>query len=391
MVRKRRSDAGKPKKPKAGQSFAEKCPEKAAQWDYERNDDTPYDVGSGSHDRRWFICPECGRNTERIICQFAKTKSVACQYCAGRWFRTGVNDLLTKAPDVAAQLNDGSDPSQIYYLSKDKHEFKCKHGHIVTTQVYLRVRHECKLCANEIIGRKSAETRIKQNGSLLDNRPDIVERYWDYDANAENGIYPDKIGTGYRGNVVLHDDNGHRFVCRITEVIRGRRTKCTDCAMADERKRRRDEAIKKNGSFADNHPELISEINDGTDLTKIATYVRVPVNANDAREFIIDNDINEFIPADEYYGLMWEGMLVAVAGINIINHIVMNYSVLHGYDIIDGMNALCPHVPVLIDDCTPCIHDASSDCMTPMLFPCLKSFDADNVMFDAGSSLWFHR
>lgn len=109
------------------------------------------------------------------------------------------------------------------------------------------------------------------------------------------------------------------------------------------------------------------------------------------REFIIDNDINEFIPADEYYGLMWEGMLVAVAGINIINHIVMNYSVLHGYDIIDGMNALCPHVPVLIDDCTPCIHDASSDCMTPMLFPCLKSFDADNVMFDAGSSLLIHR
>lgn len=31
MVRKRMSDAGKPKKPKAGQSFAEKCPEKAAQ------------------------------------------------------------------------------------------------------------------------------------------------------------------------------------------------------------------------------------------------------------------------------------------------------------------------------------------------------------------------
>ena len=78
--------------------------------------------------------------------------------------------------------------------------------------------------------------------------------------------------TGYRGNVVLHDDNDHRFVCRITEVIRGRRTKCTDCAMADDRKRRRDEAIKKNGSFADNHPELIGEINDGTDLTKIATY-----------------------------------------------------------------------------------------------------------------------
>lgn len=614
MVRKRMSDAGKPKKPKAGQSFAEKCPEKAAQWDYECNDDTPYDVGSGSHDKRWFICFECGRSIERIICQFVKTKSVACQFCTGRWFKTGINDLLTKAPDVAAQLNDGADPSQIYYLSKDKHEFKCKHGHIVTTQVCLRVRHECKLCANEIIGRKSAETRIRQNGSLLDNRPDIVERYWDYDVNAENGIYPDKIGTGYRGNVVLHDDNGHRFVCRITEVIRGIRTKCTDCAMADERKRRRDEAIKKNGSFADNHPELISEINDGTDLTKIANYdgeprewkcpkdarhvysmsaaerasgngcpicrglrvidgvndfacmhsecmadfmeslnqgvdlhavpcgshviitwhchacghewigmlkdrsaghgcpecfnhcqhsysedemadyiislrpdlrdeinagrgyvgivpnrrltadiyvpsmhvaveyngeyfhrndmmkqyekfvlfrdncvrlyqfshrqwkdyrfqcegylmrvfnvcvvinaescVRVPVNANDAREFIIDNDINEFIPADEYYGLMWEGMLVAVAGINIINHIVVNYSVLHGYDIIDGMNALCPHVPVLIDDCTPCIHDANSDYMIPMLFPCLKSFDADNVMFDAGSSLLIHR
>lgn len=115
MVRKRRSDAGKPEKPKAGQSFAEKCPEKADQWDYERNDDTPYDVGSGSHDKRWFICFECGRSTERIICQFAKTKSVACQFCTGRWFKTGINDLLTKAPDVAAQLNDGADPSQIYY------------------------------------------------------------------------------------------------------------------------------------------------------------------------------------------------------------------------------------------------------------------------------------
>lgn len=106
---------------------------------------------------------------------------------------------------------------------------------------------------------------------------------------------------------------------------------------------------------------------------------------------IIDNDINEFIPADEYYGLMWEGMLVAVAGINIINHIVMNYSVLHGYDIIDGMNALCPHVPVLIDDCTPCIPDADDACMSTLCSPCLKSFDADNAMFDAGSSLLIHR
>jgi hypothetical protein len=37
-------------------SLAEKCPESLKLWDYEKNDDTPYDISYASNQKRWFKC-----------------------------------------------------------------------------------------------------------------------------------------------------------------------------------------------------------------------------------------------------------------------------------------------------------------------------------------------
>lgn len=61
-------------------SFAAKYPEKAKEWDYEKNGDiTPEMIDAGSHKKFWRICPECKTPYEIEIRQWAKYK--CCRNC----------------------------------------------------------------------------------------------------------------------------------------------------------------------------------------------------------------------------------------------------------------------------------------------------------------------
>ena len=102
--------------------FLSLYPEVAAQWDVKRNDKTPSDYTSQSHARVWWIC-EHGHSYQapigRRVVQWQNNKSSGCPVCAGKTVVSGCNDLLTLAPDLAAEWDDNNNltPSEITLYS----------------------------------------------------------------------------------------------------------------------------------------------------------------------------------------------------------------------------------------------------------------------------------
>ncbi|MGN0315679.1 MAG: zinc-ribbon domain-containing protein [Fusicatenibacter sp.] len=75
-------------------------PEIAAEWDYEKNyPSRPEDVMVASRKKVYWICKE-GHSYPAKICDRTKEKGTNCPYCAGKLPIKGVNDLMTKYPDV---------------------------------------------------------------------------------------------------------------------------------------------------------------------------------------------------------------------------------------------------------------------------------------------------
>lgn len=74
-------------------------PTLASEWDYEKNENLkPTDVTIGAHQMVWWRCNE-GHEWKSTIPN--RIKGAGCSICSGRQVLKGVNDLLTKRPDIA--------------------------------------------------------------------------------------------------------------------------------------------------------------------------------------------------------------------------------------------------------------------------------------------------
>ena len=98
------------RKPKKGESLAEKNPDLAAQWHPVMNGElTPYDVTCGSDRKIWWIYPyddpETGMHYdfewEAKICK--RSGGAGCPFLTGNAVWAGFNDLETKRPDIAKE------------------------------------------------------------------------------------------------------------------------------------------------------------------------------------------------------------------------------------------------------------------------------------------------
>ena len=131
-------------------------------------------------------------------------------------FISGVNDLLTLAPDVAAMWDydknpNGITPSDVSVGTSKKYWFKCPICH---TSEYVSVKvmtgmkpdgtsfkskRRCRRCRGDHdISTQGAliPGKIKhKSNSLIELLPDLVTRYWDYEKNNELGVYPESIGA----------------------------------------------------------------------------------------------------------------------------------------------------------------------------------------------------
>jgi hypothetical protein len=122
--------------PPPEESLAEKKPELAKEWNYEKNHPlTPEMFYPRSGSRVWWICHK-GHEYDATIDKRSGgkiTKSRGCPYCRGLRIGYG-NSLADSYPEVAKwwfqPLNEGVTPSDVVFGSGERHWFTCENNHV---------------------------------------------------------------------------------------------------------------------------------------------------------------------------------------------------------------------------------------------------------------------
>ena len=126
-------------------------PEIAEEWDYEKNDILPQAVMPGSAKTVYWKCRK-GHSWKTSV--RVRTKGSGCPICSNKKIISGLNDLVTIAPQIAKEWNyekNDINPSEISVGSKKKYWWKClRCGHEWQSSVGNRTRgHGCPKCAVE--------------------------------------------------------------------------------------------------------------------------------------------------------------------------------------------------------------------------------------------------
>ena len=132
--------------------LATRCPEVAAEWDYEKNGDlTPEQVMPRSTGYAWWKCPV--GHSYRAAIRSRGGNGSGCPYCSGQAVLSGFNDLATKRPDLAAQwyqpLNGSLTPKDVTLGSNKRAAWCCADGHVWYARIDSRTRpggHGCPVC-----------------------------------------------------------------------------------------------------------------------------------------------------------------------------------------------------------------------------------------------------
>jgi G:T-mismatch repair DNA endonuclease (very short patch repair protein) len=136
--------------------LATKFPALASEWHPTKNDDLyPTQVTSGSSKKVWWLGSDCRHEWEAIIGNRA-SKGHRCPFCFGKKLLSGVNDLATLYPDIAADWHPTKNgdllPTQvrpnaakkIWWLDKNcRHEWDALLGNRVTS------KQGCPICVGQ--------------------------------------------------------------------------------------------------------------------------------------------------------------------------------------------------------------------------------------------------
>ncbi len=139
------------RKPRPGQSLADKFPDIAKQWHPTRNADlTPAQIMPASNTKAWWRCRD-GHEWEATVAGRTSSRGSGCPVHAGRQVVIGLNDLATRFPDIAAQWhptrNGDLRADQVSVTTGQKVWWECPTGHVYQAGVAARVRGAgCPLC-----------------------------------------------------------------------------------------------------------------------------------------------------------------------------------------------------------------------------------------------------
>lgn len=206
-------------------SLAEKCPEVAAEWSFEKNKGLTNSYGhdysrlelvppsSGVY--AWWICPN-GHEYEMMISSRTNGHQ-KCPYCSNRRVLSGYNDLATKRPDIAAEwhptLNGDVLPSQVGPSSNIPRFWLCIKGHVWEDTPNHRndCGRGCPYC--------SGQRTLKGFNDLLTTNP-ILASQWDYEKNknvydqkGRNIATPELLTEKSGINVWWKCKNNHSWFC----------------------------------------------------------------------------------------------------------------------------------------------------------------------------------
>lgn len=139
-------------RPRPGKSLAEVWPDKAAEFDTERNAPwTPADLTTGSSRKMYWRCT-AGLGHGSYLQMVSNRRKSGCPACANRVV-TGSNSLQAVAPDIAAQWhpakNGDLQPSDVVAGANQRVWWRCVRGHewqaYVSTRVHQGTR--CPSCS----------------------------------------------------------------------------------------------------------------------------------------------------------------------------------------------------------------------------------------------------
>lgn len=110
----------------------------------------PTTVPAGSTKRFEWRCDACGHIWEQRVSHRAAGRG--CPACSGKVVVPGINDLATKFPDIAAELNDENyTADQLLPNSNTNVQWTCSEGHTWKTRVFNRTRNDsgCNTCVRK--------------------------------------------------------------------------------------------------------------------------------------------------------------------------------------------------------------------------------------------------
>ena len=127
-------------------------PEIISEWDFDKNEITPYECRPMSNKKVWWICNQ-GHSWNAVIAK--RVSGEKCPVCQGKQILSGFNDLATTHRSLVMEWdyekNIGITPEDISKGSEEKVWWKCKRNHNWKAAVYSRVSGVgCPHCAKEI-------------------------------------------------------------------------------------------------------------------------------------------------------------------------------------------------------------------------------------------------
>ena len=195
-------------------------PDLALEWDYEKNQTlTPRDIHAATSKKIWWIC-SIGHSY--AAAGKSRLAGSGCPFCSNTQALPGFNDLATLEPRLLsewdAKRNLPLSPDQVVPGSGRKVWWLCQLGHSTQSEIRVRVKFGCGICANRTlqIGFNDLATRF----------PEIAAE-WDHRKNG--GLGPSDVLFGARRTAAWKCNRGHEWSASIGSRT-AKRTNCPYCS-----------------------------------------------------------------------------------------------------------------------------------------------------------------
>ncbi len=210
-------------------NLTEYCMENKAEyllkeWDGERNKEVlPDALDAASHKKVWWRCA-AGHEWQAAV-KDRCLRETGCPYCAGKKAFHGFNDLLTLAPEIAAEWNDekndGLLPQDMTVGAEKKVWWMCEKGHEWQATVENRARkgNACPYCSGK---------RAWPGYNDLQTLYPKLAREWHSALNRD--IKPDRVRPGSGKKVWWMCGEGHIWEARIFSRTSKKKPGCPYCA-----------------------------------------------------------------------------------------------------------------------------------------------------------------
>jgi uncharacterized protein YbaR (Trm112 family) len=179
-------------------------PELIDEWDFEKNIGIfPDEFSAGSERKVWWKC-ESGHSWQAKI--YSRTEGRGCPVCARNRVKPGVNDLATRAPELASEWdyekNGALTPGNVISGSNTKYWWRCKLGHRWQASVNKRYngKRNCPYCSGNKVW--------KGFNDISTTHPELAKE-WDY---GKNGVLrPEQFSAGADIKIWWKCEYGHSW------------------------------------------------------------------------------------------------------------------------------------------------------------------------------------